>query len=59
MPVKNCNLIDVRSRTSTPRHASKGRNLIRMRTVPAELQNLDARADEGPLIVYCHHGLQA
>ena len=30
-----------------------------MRTVPAELSRLDARADEAPLIVFCHHGVRS
>jgi rhodanese-related sulfurtransferase len=30
-----------------------------MRSVPGELQGLEARADKAPLIVYCHHGVRS
>ncbi|HEX5430795.1 MAG TPA: rhodanese-like domain-containing protein [Bryobacteraceae bacterium] len=33
--------------------------LVPMRNVPAELQALEARADEAELIVYCHHGVRS
>ena len=33
--------------------------LIPMRTVPGELQKLDAIADDETLIVYCHHGVRS
>src|SRR5258706_14793307 len=52
-------LIDVREPHEFALARMEGAELIPMRTVPAELQNLDARADEGPLIVYCHHGVRS
>jgi rhodanese-related sulfurtransferase len=33
--------------------------LIPLRTVPAQLQRLEALADERTLIVYCHHGVRS
>jgi rhodanese-related sulfurtransferase len=36
-----------------------GAQLIPMRTVPGALQSLEAFADEGTLIVYCHHGVRS
>jgi rhodanese-related sulfurtransferase len=29
------------------------------RTIPAALQQLEALADNAPLVVYCHHGLRS
>ena len=52
-------LIDVREAHEYAQARIEGAELIPMRTVPAELQSLDARADEGPLIVYCHHGVRS
>lgn len=52
-------LIDVREPHEYAQARIEGCELIPMRTVPAELQRLDARADEGPLIVYCHHGVRS
>ncbi len=52
-------LIDVREPHEYAQARIEGAELIPMRTVPAELQSLDARADEGPLIVYCHHGVRS
>jgi rhodanese-related sulfurtransferase len=33
--------------------------LIPMQSVPAELQKLEALADEGDLLVLCHHGVRS
>jgi rhodanese-related sulfurtransferase len=52
-------LIDVREPHEFALAKIEGAALIPMRTVPAELQDLDARADEGPLIVFCHHGVRS
>jgi rhodanese-related sulfurtransferase len=30
-----------------------------MRSIPGELPDLETRSDEGPLIVYCHHGVRS
>jgi rhodanese-related sulfurtransferase len=52
-------LIDVREPHEFALAKIAGAALIPMRTVPGELQELDARADEGPLIVFCHHGVRS
>ena len=52
-------LIDVREPHEYAQARIEGSELIPMRNVPAELQTLEARADEGPLIVYCHHGVRS
>ena len=30
-----------------------------MNTIPAALQKLEAQADQGTLIVFCHHGMRS
>jgi rhodanese-related sulfurtransferase len=52
-------LIDVREPQEFATARIEGGELIPMRTVPAELQRLDALSDEGTLIVYCHHGVRS
>jgi len=52
-------LIDVREPHEFAQAKIDGATLIRMRAVPGELQDLEARADEGTLIVYCHHGVRS
>jgi len=52
-------LIDVREPHEYALARLEGAELIPMRTIPAALQNLEARADEGTLIVYCHHGIRS
>jgi rhodanese-related sulfurtransferase len=52
-------LIDVREPHEYAQARLEGAELIPMRTVPAALQTLEARADEGTLIVYCHHGVRS
>ncbi len=52
-------LIDVREPHEYAQARIEGSSLIPMRSVPAELQSLEARADEGTLIVYCHHGVRS
>lgn len=52
-------LIDVREPEEYQLVHLENSELIPMRTVPAALQRLEARADEGPLIVYCHHGVRS
>ena len=52
-------LIDVREPFEFHQAQIQGAELIPMRTVPAELQTLDAWADEATLIVYCHHGVRS
>ncbi len=52
-------LIDVREPSEFQRANLAGAQLIPMRTVPAALQQLEALADEAPLLVYCHHGVRS
>ncbi len=52
-------LIDVREPNEFQLCRIAGAELIPMRSVPAELSRLDARADESPLIVFCHHGVRS
>lgn len=52
-------LIDVREPNEFALARIEGGELIPMRQVPGELQALEARADEAPLIVFCHHGVRS
>ena len=52
-------LIDVREPFEFELARIAGAELIPMNTVPAELQKLDALADNQTLIVYCHHGVRS
>ena len=52
-------LIDVREPEEHAITHIDGATLIPMRTVPANLQQLEARADEATLIVFCHHGVRS
>jgi rhodanese-related sulfurtransferase len=52
-------LIDVREPFEFAQAKIEGATLIPMRAVPGELQGLEARSDEGTLIVYCHHGVRS
>jgi rhodanese-related sulfurtransferase len=52
-------LIDVREPYEFKLARIEGSELIPMRQVPAELQILEARADEAPLVVFCHHGVRS
>jgi rhodanese-related sulfurtransferase len=52
-------LIDVREPNEFALARIEGGELIPMRTVPAELSRLDGQADQGTLIVYCHHGVRS
>jgi rhodanese-related sulfurtransferase len=52
-------LIDVREPHEYALARIEGSELIPMRTIPAAFQQLEARADEAPLIVYCHHGVRS
>jgi rhodanese-related sulfurtransferase len=52
-------LIDVREPQEHATAALAGAELIPMRTVPARLQHLEAEAEQGPLIVFCHHGMRS
>jgi rhodanese-related sulfurtransferase len=52
-------LIDVREPDEFALAHIDGSELIPMRQVPGELQKLEARSDEAPLIVFCHHGVRS
>ena len=52
-------LIDVREPHEFAIARIEGGELIPMRSVPGELQTLEARSDEATLIVYCHHGVRS
>lgn len=52
-------LVDVREPGEFQQARIDGAELIPMRTIPAELQRLEAHADEARLIVYCHHGVRS
>jgi rhodanese-related sulfurtransferase len=52
-------LIDVREPHEFALARLENAELIPMRAVPMELQALEAHADHGPLIVYCHHGVRS
>jgi rhodanese-related sulfurtransferase len=52
-------LIDVREPHEHALARIEGAQLIPMRAVPAELQDLEARAEQATLIVYCHHGVRS
>ena len=52
-------LVDVREPAEFQVARIAGAELIPMRTVPAQLQRLEAAADDAMLIVYCHHGVRS
>ena len=52
-------LIDVREPVEFQIARIQGAELIPMRSVPSDLQRLEACSDQGPLIVYCHHGVRS
>lgn len=52
-------LIDVREPQEFLLAKIDGATLVPMRSVPGELQDLEKKADEAPLIVFCHHGMRS
>jgi rhodanese-related sulfurtransferase len=56
---KSFKWIDVRESTEWVVSHIEGATLISMNTVPANLQTIEAQADEQPLVVYCHHGVRS
>jgi rhodanese-related sulfurtransferase len=52
-------MIDVREPHEFALAKIQGAVLIPMRSVPAELQDLEGKADDAPLIVFCHHGVRS
>jgi rhodanese-related sulfurtransferase len=52
-------LIDVREPNEFAICKIEGAALVPMRSVPSELQDLEAKAAAAPLIVFCHHGVRS
>lgn len=52
-------LIDVREPNEFAISKIPGAELIPMRQIPGELQSLEAKVDEAPLMVFCHHGVRS
>jgi rhodanese-related sulfurtransferase len=52
-------LIDVREPDEFAMARIEGSELVPMRQVPGELLTLEGRAEEAPLIVFCHHGVRS
>jgi adenylyltransferase/sulfurtransferase len=52
-------LIDVREPQEFLLAKIEGATLVPMRSVPGELQDLEKRAGEAPLVVFCHHGVRS
>lgn len=52
-------LIDVRQPEEYAISRIDGSELIPMNTVPAALTSLEGKADEGLLVVFCHHGMRS
>jgi rhodanese-related sulfurtransferase len=52
-------LIDVREPEEFAITRIEGATLIPMRSIPANLQQLEAKADKNTLIVFCHHGVRS
>ena len=52
-------LVDVREADEWALTRIEGAELIPMNTVPANLQALEGKSDEGSLVVYCHHGVRS
>ncbi len=52
-------VIDVREPEEFALTHMQNSALIPMRSVPAELQRLEGMADDGSLMVICHHGVRS
>ncbi|MFN3324761.1 MAG: rhodanese-like domain-containing protein [Bryobacteraceae bacterium] len=52
-------LIDVREPVEYQVARIENSELIPMGTVPAALQALEAKCEEGLLVIYCHHGVRS
>ncbi len=52
-------LIDVREPFEREQSSIATSELVPMRTVPGALGQLQSRAQEAPLIVFCHHGVRS
>jgi rhodanese-related sulfurtransferase len=56
---KTLHLIDVREPNEFAVCKIEGAELIPMRTVPGELQDITSKAESAPVIVFCHHGMRS
>lgn len=52
-------LIDCREPEEWALCRIEGANLLPMRSVPANLQQLDGQAEATLLVIYCHHGVRS
>lgn len=52
-------LIDCREQGEWDLCRIEGANLMPMNSVPGRLQELEGKADEETLVVYCHHGVRS
>jgi len=52
-------LIDVRQPEEHAICRIEGAELIPMNSVPAALQDLEGKADEGTIVFFCHHGVRS
>ena len=52
-------LIDVRQPEEYAIARIDGSELVPMNTVPEAVNSLEAKADEGTLVVFCHHGVRS
>lgn len=52
-------LIDVREPHEFAVAKIEGAHLVPMRQVPGEIQTLESLAEQGVLIVFCHHGVRS
>ena len=56
---KEVTLIDVREPLEFALARIEGAELVPMGSVPAELQKLEGLADNGDLLILCHHGVRS
>jgi rhodanese-related sulfurtransferase len=56
---KQIHLIDVREPFEFEISKIAGAELIPMRQVPGEIEDLQTRAEQAPIIVFCHHGVRS
>ena len=51
--------IDVREPEEYAIATIQGSELVPMRSVPANLQSLEAKAEDAALVIYCHNGIRS
>lgn len=52
-------LVDCREPSEYQICRIEGSELIPMNTTPARLQSIEGMAEEGTVVVYCHHGVRS